>query len=140
EEGRGGVPPGARPRGRLREGAVGGAPLPAPRRRGDGRQPGARDGRSAPMAWLASLINPNFWSLAVPAAIVSGYWLAYQRAKQAGLETRVFEAATQWAVGMGLVISHIVEILFYHREKLKAEGWVTLLKFWEGLSSYGGFF
>lgn len=92
------------------------------------------------MAWLAGIINFNFWSFAVPAAIVSGYWLALRRARQAGLDTNVFEAATQWALGVGLVVSHMVEILLYQQHKLKAEGWLTLFKFWEGLSSYGGFF
>jgi phosphatidylglycerol:prolipoprotein diacylglycerol transferase len=45
----------------------------------------------------------------------------------------------EWAVGGGLVISHMVEILLYQPQRLK-EGWWTLFKFWDGLSSYGGFF
>jgi phosphatidylglycerol:prolipoprotein diacylglycerol transferase len=87
----------------------------------------------------ASLFHPNVWTFAVPAAIVSGYWFGLRRARQAGLDDRQWESATQWAVGMGLVISHAVEILFYHPQRLKEEGWTTLFKFWEGLSSYGGF-
>jgi phosphatidylglycerol:prolipoprotein diacylglycerol transferase len=89
---------------------------------------------------LADCFQFNVWSFAVPAAIVSGYWLAYRRARQAGLDTREFESATQWAIGLGLVVSHMVEILLYQRDRLKTEGWLTLFKFWEGLSSYGGFF
>lgn len=92
------------------------------------------------MERLAALFQFNVWSFAVPAAIVSGYWLSLRRARQAGLETREFESATQWAVGLGLVVSHMVEILFYQQAKLKAEGFLTLFKFWDGLSSYGGFF
>ena len=88
---------------------------------------------------MTSLFQFNFWSFAVPAAIVSGFWLGLRRARQAGLDDRLWESATQWAVGMGLVVSHAVEILFYQPQRLKAEGWLTLLKFWDGLSSYGGF-
>lgn len=89
---------------------------------------------------LAALFQFNVWSFAVPAAIISGYWLALRRARQAGLDTGLLESAMEWAVGIGLVISHMVEILLYQQWKLKSEGWVTLFKFWDGLSSYGGFF
>lgn len=82
----------------------------------------------------------NFWKVAVPAAIISGYWFGLRRARQGGLDDRQWESATQWGVGMGLVISHAVEILLYHPGKLKTDGWFTLFRFWEGLSSYGGFF
>ena len=87
----------------------------------------------------AGLFQFNVWSFAVPAAIVSGYWFALRRAREAGINTREFEASMEWAIGGGLVISHMIEILFYQPEKLK-EGWWTLFKFWDGLSSYGGFF
>jgi phosphatidylglycerol:prolipoprotein diacylglycerol transferase len=90
-------------------------------------------------ALLAAFFQFSVWSFAVPAAIVSGYWFGLRRARQGGLDDRLWESATQWAVGMGLVISHAVEILLYQPQRLKAEGWLTLLKFWEGLSSYGGF-
>ena len=91
------------------------------------------------MNW-GDLFRFNVWSFAVPAAIISGYWVAVRRAKQAGVATREFENAIEWCVGGGLVISHMVEILLYQPHRLKAEGPLTLLKFWDGLSSYGGFF
>jgi phosphatidylglycerol:prolipoprotein diacylglycerol transferase len=94
--------------------------------------------------WLrevsGGLIRLNVWSLAVPAAIISGYWFALRRARQAGVATKEFESAMEWAIGGGLVISHMFEILLYQPHRLKAEGPLTLLKFWDGLSSYGGFF
>jgi phosphatidylglycerol:prolipoprotein diacylglycerol transferase len=88
---------------------------------------------------LATFFQLSVWSFAVPAAIVSGYWFGLRRARQAGVDDRLWESATQWGVGMGLVISHAVEILLYQPQKLRTDGWLTLLKFWEGLSSYGGF-
>ena len=89
---------------------------------------------------LAALFQFNVWSFAVPAAIFFGYWLALVRARQAGLDTKRFESSMEWGIGGGLFLSHMAEILFYQPQKLKAEGPLELLKFWDGLSSYGGFF
>jgi phosphatidylglycerol:prolipoprotein diacylglycerol transferase len=89
---------------------------------------------------LAELFQFNVWSFAVPAAISSGYWVALRRARQAGLDTRIFESSMEWGIGGGLLLSHMAEILFYQPQKLRAEGFWTLFKFWDGLSSYGGFF
>ena len=90
--------------------------------------------------WSGGLIRLNVWSFAVPAAIISGYLFALRRARQAGVATKEFESAMEWAIGGGLLISHMFEIVFYQPHRLKAEGPLTLLKFWDGLSSYGGFF
>jgi len=89
---------------------------------------------------LAALFQFNVWSFAVPAAIVSGYWLALRRAREAGVNTKMFESSMEWGIGGGLLLSHMTEILLYQPQKLKAEGVLTLFKFWDGLSSYGGFF
>jgi phosphatidylglycerol:prolipoprotein diacylglycerol transferase len=89
---------------------------------------------------LAALFQFNIWSVAVPGAIVAGYWLGLRRAREAGLDTKIFESSMEWGIGGGLVLSHMTEILLYQPQKLKAEGPLTLLYFWDGLSSYGGFF
>ena len=89
---------------------------------------------------FAGLFQFNIWSFAVPAAIVSGYWLALRRAREAGLDTKAFESSMEWGIGGGLLLSHMAEILLYQPQKLHAEGVLTLFKFWDGLSSYGGFF
>ncbi|MBV8881205.1 MAG: prolipoprotein diacylglyceryl transferase [Planctomycetaceae bacterium] len=92
-------------------------------------------------AVLAALFQFNVWSFAVPAAIASGYWYAVRQARRAGdIDLKLLESSMEWGIGGGLVLSHMAEILFYQPQKLKADGWVTLLKFWDGLSSYGGFF
>lgn len=89
---------------------------------------------------LAGLFQFNVWSFAVPAAIVFGYSVAKRRWVQSGhTDTRMFESSMEWGIGGGLLLSHMAEILFYQPQKLK-EGWWTLFKFWDGLSSYGGFF
>ena len=81
----------------------------------------------------------DFWSLAVPLAIISGYWIGVYRAQKAGLSERRMENALLWAICVGLFISHVVEILLYQPHKLEKEGFLTLFKFWDGLSSFGGF-
>lgn len=98
------------------------------------------DAFSRLLQWISGGFQWNIWSFAVPAAIVSGYWFALTRARKAGRGTREFESALEWAIGGGLVISHMVEILLYQPHRLSAEGILTLFKFWQGLSSYGGFF
>jgi len=82
----------------------------------------------------------NVWSFAVPAAIVFGYWVALNLARKAALDTKRFESSMEWGIGGGLVLSHMAEILFYQPQRLKSEGPLELLYFWDGLSSYGGFF
>jgi phosphatidylglycerol:prolipoprotein diacylglycerol transferase len=89
---------------------------------------------------LSTLFQFNVWSFAVPAAIASGYWVALRRAREAGLDTKLFESSMEWGIGGGLLLSHVAEILFYQPQKLAAEGFWTLFKFWDGLSSYGGFY
>jgi phosphatidylglycerol:prolipoprotein diacylglycerol transferase len=89
---------------------------------------------------LGGLFHFTVWSFAVPAAITAGYWVALRRAREAGIDTKIFESSMEWGIGGGLLLSHMAEILFYQPQKLKAEGFLTLLKFWDGLSSYGGFF
>lgn len=88
----------------------------------------------------AALLQPTVWSFAMPAAIVAGYWMSLRRAREAGLATHEFERATQLALASGLIVSHMVEIVFYQPQQLATRGWLTLFAFWEGLSSYGGFF
>lgn len=92
------------------------------------------------MDGLTALFRFNVWSFAIPAAVISGYWVSLRRARQAGIETREFETATQWAIGVGFVVSHMVEVLLYDPGRLETDGLLSLFKVWEGLSSYGGFF
>src|SRR5581483_418099 len=142
---RGGVPGG---RGQVGDGRgrtvpeapspVEGPPPPAARRRRDGGQPGPRTRRDRGVdgltSSLAALFQFNVWSFAVPAAIFFGYWLALVRARQAGLDTQRFESSMEWGIGGGLLLSHVAEIVLYQPQKLKAEGPLELLKFWDGLS------
>jgi phosphatidylglycerol---prolipoprotein diacylglyceryl transferase len=89
---------------------------------------------------LVAIFQFNIWSFAVPAAVASGYWLSVRRVREARLDVQSFRVVTQWAIAIGLVVSHVVEILLYRRDRLATEGFVAIAKVWDGMSSYGGFF
>jgi len=42
-------------------------------------------------------------------------------------------------VGSGFVMGHVVTVLAYHPERLATDGIWSLLRLWEGFSSFGGF-
>jgi len=54
-----------------------------------------------------------------------------------GDDLPIVEAAP-WMVAGGVVGGHLVHVLGYHPEILAREGFVSLLKVWDGLSSMGG--
>jgi phosphatidylglycerol:prolipoprotein diacylglycerol transferase len=54
-----------------------------------------------------------------------------------GDEMPIVEAAP-WIVGGGLIGAHLLHVLGYHPEILEREGWVSLLRVWDGVSSMGG--
>jgi len=43
-----------------------------------------------------------------------------------------------WLVGGGVIGGHLLHVLGYHPEILAEEGWTSLLRVWDGLSSMGG--
>lgn len=57
----------------------------------------------------------NFWSLAIGAGIAAAYLLARRRARQAGVDERLFTRAIWWALGAGFLASRMAEVLFYVR-------------------------
>lgn len=85
------------------------------------------------------MFHLDIWSFAVPAALIGSYATVVYRARQAGLDERRMENASLWAIVVGLLVSHMVEILLYQPHRLEEEGVLVLLKFWTGLSSFGGF-
>ncbi len=54
-----------------------------------------------------------------------------------GDDLPIVEAAP-WMVVGGVIGGHLVHVLGYHPEILATEGWTSLLKVWDGLSSMGG--
>jgi phosphatidylglycerol:prolipoprotein diacylglycerol transferase len=81
----------------------------------------------------------NFWSLTIGTGIAAGYLLARRRARQAGVDERLFAHSIWFALGGGFLVSRIAEVLFYRPDLIQTEGWITLFRVTEGISSYGGF-
>lgn len=46
--------------------------------------------------------------------------------------------AAPWMLVGGLIGGHLLHVLGYHPEILEREGWISLLRVWDGLSSMGG--
>ncbi len=74
----------------------------------------------------------------VVAGILVGSWLANRRARQLGYVPKDLESfITSMLVG-GFVFGHVLDSIFYHPSEVRAAPW-SLLFFWAGLSSFGGF-
>jgi phosphatidylglycerol:prolipoprotein diacylglycerol transferase len=79
------------------------------------------------------------FGLLVCIGIVVGSLLAARRARKVGLDPEVMRQSIRLAAIFGIFGSHVVHIVVYHPEQMADDPW-SLLRFWEGMSSYGGFF
>jgi phosphatidylglycerol:prolipoprotein diacylglycerol transferase len=75
----------------------------------------------------------------VATSILIGYWLAVRRARQTGLDMQIFADCLFWALAGGFLGAHIFWAVFYNPQLVKDNPFI-LLKVWEGISSFGGFF
>src|SRR3954464_8279874 len=64
--------------------------------------------------------------------------LTVKRAKRIGLDERAMSSFIAWGVGIGFVGAHVLDELFYYPHRL-VEDPLSILKLWDGLSSFGGF-
>lgn len=71
-------------------------------------------------------------------AIIAGLYLLTHRAKATGLNERTAEHLHYVSVGFGLFLGHIFNTFMYEPGRLETEGWIVLLKPWDGMSSLGG--
>ncbi|RMG60880.1 MAG: prolipoprotein diacylglyceryl transferase [Deltaproteobacteria bacterium] len=78
------------------------------------------------------------FGLIVAVGVLTGYFLALRRAKEVGLDRTVCADAIFWTLLSGFITAHLVSEIFYYPEEV-ARNPLTLLMFWRGLSSYGGF-
>ena len=74
----------------------------------------------------------------VALAVIVGWNMAFARARKKGLDTKIFEDLLLYVVLSGFVVAHLYSVLAYFpREAM--EDPLLLLKFWEDISSFGGF-
>jgi phosphatidylglycerol:prolipoprotein diacylglycerol transferase len=74
----------------------------------------------------------------VAIGVYLGAYLAVRQAKRLGLDEKLVVSFIIWVVGAGFVGGHVLDTLFYFPERI-AKDPLSLLKLWEGLSSFGGF-
>ena len=79
------------------------------------------------------------WGLLVTTGFVLGLEIARARGIRKGLDVRDVVDGIVFTVVMGFVGGHLVHVLAYHPEKLAADGIMSLVRVWEGFSSFGGF-
>ncbi len=76
----------------------------------------------------------------VAIGILAGRALTLHRAQQAGIDRDDMDDAILYTLLAAFFFAHFVEVVFYHPEQVARQGPVYLLKFWKGISSFGGFF
>lgn len=74
----------------------------------------------------------------VALGVTAGIMVSMARCRQRGLDTNEMKDFIVYVVGIGFVVSHVLDAVFYHPATVLAEP-LYLLKIWAGLSSYGGF-
>ncbi|MBL8740071.1 MAG: prolipoprotein diacylglyceryl transferase, partial [Myxococcales bacterium] len=74
----------------------------------------------------------------VASAVYIGSIIAVRRATQRGLSADKMNSFILYVVGIGFIGAHVLDAIFYTPEKVLADP-VYLLRFWDGLSSFGGF-
>jgi phosphatidylglycerol:prolipoprotein diacylglycerol transferase len=91
-----------------------------------------------PSARLGPVTIHAFGAL-VAAAVVVGYSLAIRRSNRAGLDSGVAESVLLWGLVIGFIVAHLFAVLVYFPGDLRRNP-LVVLRFWEDLSSFGGFF
>jgi phosphatidylglycerol:prolipoprotein diacylglycerol transferase len=83
-------------------------------------------------------ITIHAFGVLVAVGILIGMRLIRRRAKGWGLDPATAERLTIWILLGGFAGAHLVDRLVYFPADALANPW-SLLRFWEGLSSFGGF-
>jgi phosphatidylglycerol:prolipoprotein diacylglycerol transferase len=74
----------------------------------------------------------------VATGVYLGAHLTIKRARRVGLDERVMASFIAWVVGIGFIGGHVLDEVFYYPQRLVDDP-LSLLKLWDGLSSFGGF-
>jgi phosphatidylglycerol:prolipoprotein diacylglycerol transferase len=86
----------------------------------------------------AETISIKPFGALVATGIYLGAYLAVRQGKRLGMDERALVSLIFWAVGTAFVGAHVLDLVFYYPDKLLADP-LSLLRLWDGLSSFGGF-
>jgi phosphatidylglycerol:prolipoprotein diacylglycerol transferase len=91
-----------------------------------------------PELHLFGPVTVHAFGAIVAVALVVGWRMAVARARTKGLDPGLFEDLLLYVVLSGFIFAHLYSVLAYFpREAM--ENPILLLKFWEDISSFGGF-
>ncbi len=74
----------------------------------------------------------------VAIGVYLGSYLATKQGKRLGLNERALTSFIAWVVGIGFLGGHMLDVIFYYPGQVLRDP-LSLLRIWEGLSSFGGF-
>jgi phosphatidylglycerol:prolipoprotein diacylglycerol transferase len=83
-------------------------------------------------------ITIHAFGVLVATAVWVGFKIFNKRAIAAGLDPRLGERLFMWALIGGFIGAHLVDRLVYFPDRTLKDP-LSILRFWEGLSSFGGF-
>lgn len=78
------------------------------------------------------------FGLLVATGVVIGTALATRRARQRGFDLDLLNSFITWMLVLGFIGGHVLDEIFYHPDEILKNP-LSLIKLWEGLSSFGGF-
>jgi len=78
------------------------------------------------------------FGLLVSAGVYLGALSTTRYARRRGVSTAVIASFIYWVVGLGFVAGHVLDVVFYSPERIASDP-LSLLRLWDGLSSFGGF-
>lgn len=93
----------------------------------------------APEVHYVGPIPIDPWATLVCIGFVIGLEIARARGIRKGLEVPDIVDGAVFTVGMGFLVGHLVHVLVYNPDRYARDGVMSLLRVWEGFSSYGGF-
>ena len=91
-----------------------------------------------PEVHLFGQITIHAFGAIVAVAVIVGWRMAVSRARAKGLEPELFEDLLLYVILSGFVVAHLYSVLAYFPREAREDPFL-LLKFWEDISSFGGF-
>jgi phosphatidylglycerol:prolipoprotein diacylglycerol transferase len=82
----------------------------------------------------------HLFGVLVAIGVLLGRHVVIIRAKSLGVADGEIKRTIDWVLILGFAMAHWIEVGLYHPQWIDQQGWLILFKFWNGLSSYGGFF
>ncbi|MBK6690946.1 MAG: prolipoprotein diacylglyceryl transferase [Myxococcales bacterium] len=78
------------------------------------------------------------FGILVALGVVLGTWLATWRARVRGMDLVKLNSFVTWMLVAGFIGGHVLDSIFYHPKQVLKDP-LSLIRLWEGLSSFGGF-